>query len=79
MRTNKRHIVTHVVVTAASVALQACAATIGPYAPQRASITNRSMTSRDDVLRQQSGSHRLNVVSQPPVSHHVYWSLRVQF
>ena len=45
-----------------SAMLQACAVTTGGYRPSRAVNTNRSMTSRYDVLRQQSapsGGHRI--------------------
>jgi hypothetical protein len=44
-----------VVAVAGSALLQACAITTGPYSPSRQTATNRSMTSRYDVLRQQSG------------------------
>ena len=34
--------------------LQGCAVTTGPFRPNRSAISNASMTSRFDVLRQQS-------------------------
>jgi hypothetical protein len=70
---NQRRVVTLVIAVAAVFTLQGCAAAIGPYSPQRASVTSRSMTSRYDVLRQQSGSHRLNVVHEAPLAKHTYW------
>jgi hypothetical protein len=64
-RTNRR-LVAVVCAVVGSALLQACAMTTGPYVPSRPTATNRSMTSRYDVLRQQSVSsgHRHMTVTR---------------
>ena len=48
---------------AAIAALSACAVTTSPFSPTRASVSNRSMTSQYDVLRNQRATGGIGKLS----------------
>ena len=48
---------------AAIIGLSACAVTTAPFSPTRATVSNRSMTSRYDVLRNQRATGGIGKLS----------------
>jgi hypothetical protein len=48
---------------AAVVSISACAVTTAPFSPTRATVSNRSMTSHYDVLRNQKATGGIGKIS----------------